>query len=63
MALNDHDMSADEDAVLWIGATDEGWAPWLAPGGREDGGVTTSPDARRMPTDDFMRKEGRRGDR
>ena len=46
-----------DDAILWIGATDAGFAPWLAPGGREDGGITTAPDARRTPSVDFTRED------
>lgn len=47
----------DDAALLWIGATDEGWAPWLAPGGRGDGGARPDEDERTEPSDDFATKE------
>lgn len=34
-----------DEALLWIGATDAGWAPWLAEGGRVDGGAVPAEDA------------------
>ena len=49
----------NDDTELWIGATDDGFAPWLAPGGRVDGGAVPPDDARTGPPEDWQEEAPR----